>query len=136
MARGDHIRVRRPNYWHHGIDCGDGTVIHYAGSAREKVDACVCRSTLEDFARGAAVEIVRHPGCYAADEIVTRAESRLGESRYALLTNNCEHFAAWCACGRRRSRQVAHVVAVAGTVAIAAAGVLTVAGARMLRRGA
>ena len=24
MAKGDHIRVRRSGYWHHGIDCGDG----------------------------------------------------------------------------------------------------------------
>lgn len=136
MARGDHIRVRRQNYWHHGIDCGDGTVIHYAGLAREKVDACVCRTTLVDFTHGAAIEIVQHSGCYTADEIVRRAESRLGETRYALLTNNCEHFAAWCACGRRRSRQVGRAVAMAGTVVIAAAGVLTVAGVRMLRRGA
>ena len=35
MARGDQIYVMRPLinmdgvYEHHGIDCGDGTVIHY-----------------------------------------------------------------------------------------------------------
>ncbi len=31
MARGDHIRVYRTLYWHHGIDAGDGTVIHLSG---------------------------------------------------------------------------------------------------------
>jgi len=36
MARGDHVRVKRRGYWHHGIDCGDGTVISnrpYVGHA-------------------------------------------------------------------------------------------------------
>jgi hypothetical protein len=27
---------------------------------------------------------------------VQRARSRLGEKRYRLFTNNCEHFAEWC----------------------------------------
>jgi len=27
---------------------------------------------------------------------VRRARSRLGEKRYRLLTNNCEHFVEWC----------------------------------------
>ena len=32
--------------------------------------------------------------------------SRLGEQRYNLLFNNCEHFAHWCKTGRHRSSQV------------------------------
>ena len=31
---------------------------------------------------------------------------RLGEQRYNLLFNNCEHFAHWCKTGRHRSNQV------------------------------
>jgi hypothetical protein len=31
---------------------------------------------------------------------------RLGEQRYNLIFNNCEHFAIWCKTGRHRSAQV------------------------------
>jgi len=39
-------------------------------------------------------------------ETVRRARPRLGEDRYRLLTNNCEHFCEWCLRGRPRSHQV------------------------------
>lgn len=35
-----------------------------------------------------------------------RARSRLGECHYDLLSNNCEHFCAWCELGEPRSPQV------------------------------
>jgi hypothetical protein len=35
-----------------------------------------------------------------------RALGRLGEQRYNLIFNNCEHFAHWCKTGRHRSAQV------------------------------
>jgi hypothetical protein len=38
---------------------------------------------------------------------VRRARSRLGERRYDLLRNNCEHFCSWCQDGEARSAQVA-----------------------------
>jgi hypothetical protein len=31
MARGEHIYVHFTKFVHHGIDCGDGTIIHYDG---------------------------------------------------------------------------------------------------------
>lgn len=31
---------------------------------------------------------------------------RLGEERYNLMLNNCEHFAVWCKTGQHRSSQV------------------------------
>jgi hypothetical protein len=31
---------------------------------------------------------------------------RLGEDRYSVLTNNCEHFCEWCVRGEHRSYQV------------------------------
>jgi len=51
MACGDHIRARRFGYWHHGIDCGDGTVIHYEGELFRAKDAKVRRVTWHEFAR-------------------------------------------------------------------------------------
>jgi pyruvate-formate lyase-activating enzyme len=40
------------------------------------------------------------------EAIVRRARSRLGERRYAIFSNNCEHFCSWCQVGESRSKQV------------------------------
>jgi Lecithin retinol acyltransferase len=42
--------------------------------------------------------------------VVVRARSRLGEDRYRLTTNNCEHFCHWCLTGEPRSAQVDRLV--------------------------
>ena len=105
MPKADHIRVLQPLYWHHGIDCGNGTVIHYSGGVGRKVNACVQRSTLEEFAEGRRVEVMSHERCLLPDAVIARAESRLGEASYSLAFNNCEHFALWCKTGCHRSEQ-------------------------------
>lgn len=46
---------------------------------------------------------------YSDKETVERAMSRLGEEKYNLVTNNCEHFAIWCKTGLSESLQVKHV---------------------------
>ena len=43
---------------------------------------------------------------YSPEETISRARSRIGENRYNLLTNNCEHFAIWCKTGLSESHQV------------------------------
>ncbi|MBQ8920880.1 MAG: lecithin retinol acyltransferase family protein [Oscillospiraceae bacterium] len=43
---------------------------------------------------------------YTPEETVARARSRIGETSYNLLTNNCEHFAIWCKTGVSESIQV------------------------------
>lgn len=43
---------------------------------------------------------------YTPEETVARAKSRLGESKYSLPFNNCEHFAVWCKTGVKESHQV------------------------------
>ena len=106
MARGDHIRARRRGYWHHGIDCGDGTVIHYTGTPFRLRDAVVERCPVEDFTRGRALEVLVHEKTLDPDTIIQRAESCLGERNYHLLRRNCEHFACWCVTGREESTQV------------------------------
>lgn len=40
-----------------------------------------------------------------AEIVLERARSRLDESDYDLLRNNCEHFAVWCKTGIRQSSQ-------------------------------
>jgi hypothetical protein len=110
MTRGDQIYVMRPLagltgvYEHHGIDCGDGTVIHYS----KVTDPPTVRQTsLASFAMGNPIYLKRQPISYIPDVVLQRAESRLGEQRYNLLTNNCEHFANWCKTGRNESQQLA-----------------------------
>jgi hypothetical protein len=58
MARGDHIHVKRMGglFTHHGIDCGDGMVIHFTGETWT-TPRSVQRTSMATFARGAPVEI-------------------------------------------------------------------------------
>ena len=46
---------------------------------------------------------------YSPEETVQRAYSRLGEEKYSLIHNNCEHFAIWCKTGKAQSSQVRQV---------------------------
>ena len=87
---------------HHGIDLGDGTVAHYL-EGRE-----ILRSPRQEFSRGQAITTVPYAAadCSPAGVTLRRAMGRLGEQRYNLLFNNCEHFAHWCKTGRHRSSQV------------------------------
>jgi len=107
MARGDQIYTLRDFmstqglYEHHGIDCGDGTVIHY-----RKGTETVTRTSLAEFTDGRPIYIKNYNVCYIPDVVIRRAESRLGEQEYNLLSNNCEHFAMWCKTGISRSEQV------------------------------
>lgn len=45
MTKADHIYVHRLGYTHHGIDMGDGTVIHYTGEVGRKQAAAVRRTS-------------------------------------------------------------------------------------------
>ncbi|GHU54323.1 hypothetical protein FACS189442_0390 [Spirochaetia bacterium] len=47
---------------------------------------------------------------YSAEETVERARSKIGESEYNLVINNCEHFAVWCKTGLSESKQVEAVL--------------------------
>ena len=103
---GAHLAAARIGYRHHGVYVGDGKVAHYVGLWRRRRSGCIEEVTLSGFALGRAVRIVDHPSsAYAPAEIVARARSRIGENRYRLLTNNCEHFCNWCVSGRSHSAQ-------------------------------
>ncbi|MFM0120027.1 lecithin retinol acyltransferase family protein [Paraburkholderia sp. RL18-101-BIB-B] len=117
-ALGAHLISPRGGYSHHGIYAGNGNVVHYAGLARSFHLGPVEEATMASFAAGHEVWIEpSHRPTYDEKEAVDRARSRLGENRYSLLTNNCEHFCVWCLYGRAYSKQVheclAHPCAVA-----------------------
>lgn len=104
---GAHLVTQRRGYEHHGIYVGNDRVVHYAGFASSVNRGPVEEVTLECFTAGHSLSIRATPSArYAGDEAVRRARSRLGENDYRLLTNNCEHFCAWCLIGESRSEQV------------------------------
>ncbi|MEH6551655.1 MAG: lecithin retinol acyltransferase family protein [Pseudomonadales bacterium] len=147
MARGDHIYVNRLNgiYNHHGIDCGDGSVIHF-GAPNWQTRRSVCRVELDEFCRDDTLEVRDYTDffltlaqgskkqdlissatervnriidgvrglavedmAYNEDGIIARAESRLGETNFHLMINNCEHFASWCVTGISNSDQITSI---------------------------
>lgn len=118
MARGDHLFVYCGGYSHHGIDCGDGNVIHFDATPVRKIvseahgdDApCIRQTTLEEFARGKPTYLRTYHLSDDPEITVARAKSRLGDQGYALFDNNCEHFAVWCKTGCSQSTQVDAVV--------------------------
>lgn len=106
MNKGDHIRVSRLAYYHHGIYIGDNLVIHFSGEPSKKQNAEIIKTPLAEFLDGGRLEIVNHPHCLPPDEVVDRAYAALGQKGYNLIYNNCEHFALYCKTGQHESNQV------------------------------
>jgi hypothetical protein len=107
LQPGTRVVTPRRGYRHHGIYVGRGTVIHYGGLVRGRHRGPVEEVSLEQFTNGRPlwVRYERSP-CFDPDEVIRRARSRVGENRYRLLTNNCEHFCEWCLRAEHRSYQV------------------------------
>ncbi|MFM7207365.1 MAG: lecithin retinol acyltransferase family protein [Planctomycetaceae bacterium] len=137
MARGDRLEVEHRiagttvTYLHHGVDVGDGTVVHARphdfrnpfGGGR------VVRTSRDEFAENRSVRVRNEPAAtFPADEVAARALACVGRDGYDLVIDNCEHFATWCATGRRTSRQVDIVV---GRFAAGVSRMAAAASARM-----
>jgi hypothetical protein len=104
---GTHIVTLRRGFTHHGIYVGRGAVVQYGGLAWGLRRAPVQEVSLTAFTQGYPVW-VRSEGSrrFDGDVVVRRARSRVGEDRYSVLKNNCEHFCEWCVRGEPRSDQV------------------------------
>ena len=115
--RGDQIYVIREFinlqgvYEHHGIDYGDGSVIHY-----RKSNETISRTAMATFSHGKKVYVRHYQTCFLPDVVIHRAESRLGEKRYNLLFNNCEHFATWCKTGVSESQQIKDILPIVSRI--------------------
>jgi hypothetical protein len=105
MEIGDHIKVRRLGYWHHGIYLGNGRVVQYSGEPIPTPDSRIGTVLIEEFSQGKTVVVVSYAVAFSADRVVKRAISRLGEQSYDFRFNNCEHFATWCKTGVNKSQQ-------------------------------
>ncbi len=101
-----HLATARGGYWHHGIYVGGGKVVHYAGLISGWHFGPVEEIPLSRFTAGQTLWMLPTLSRFDAMETIRRARSRLGESRYRLLTNNCEHLCTWCLTGRSYSGQV------------------------------
>ncbi len=104
---GAHMVSPRRGYTHHGIYVGGGRVVQNGGLSWGLRRGPVEEVPLSQFSQGRPVW-VRVVGSHWFDqqEVVRRARLRLGEDRYSVLTNNCEHFCEWCVRGQHRSYQV------------------------------
>lgn len=106
MQIGDHLVSPRPGYIHHGLYIGGQQVIHYASMPTDSGGQVVL-SSLDTFCKGRACQVVAHARrAFTPEQSVMRALSRLGESQYHLLLNNCEHFVTWCIQGFHYSEQI------------------------------
>jgi len=104
---GAHLITRRIGYVHHGIYLGAGKVIHSGAFPGLLPRGPVEEVSLECFSRGRYVWVrAGVPARFTPQEVIDRARSRLGENRYDLLRNNCEHLCEWCLQGTERSHQV------------------------------
>lgn len=118
-------------YTHHGLYIGNGQLIHYAGNAVPGIRGPIEKVALSEFLGGAGFLIRSHPSrVYTRGQSIRRAQSRLGESQYCTLANNCEHFVEWCINGNHRSEQVnfgSHAAAGGIAAAGTAGGIAAVA---------
>jgi Lecithin retinol acyltransferase len=102
-----HVVPPRRGYTHHGIYVGEGRVVHYGGGLWGLRRGPVEEVSMPQFSQGHPIAH-RWTGLHGfeRDEVVRRARGRLGEDRYNVFTNNCEHFCEWCVRDEHRSYQV------------------------------
>lgn len=104
---GDHLKVPKGLYSHHGIYTDDNIVIHYSGLSDGIQNGPIEKTSLSDFCAGDEYEVITHNDRkYSREQSVLRAQSRLGEDAYSITGNNCEHFVNWCINGDHKSSQV------------------------------
>ena len=98
------------SFRHYGVALDDGTVVHFCGD-KECIqnEARIKRTSREEFCQGSCLHIAKEV-CYrfSPELVAERALAQVGSNfgGYHVLLNNCEHFANWCACGKKISRQV------------------------------
>lgn len=109
---GAHMVTPRRGYTHHGIYVGRSRVVQYGGLSHGLRRGPVEEVSLSEFAQGCSMWVrMEESRWFDRNEVVRRARLRLGENRYHVLTNNCEHFCEWCVRGEHRSYQVDELIA-------------------------
>ena len=108
---GSHLVTPRRGFAHHGIYVGGGNVVHYKSVVRHLRRVPVEEVSLTSFAQGRDIWVRAHgEPRFDGTEVTRRARSRLGENRYRIFSNNCEHFCEWCLRDEHRSDQVENLL--------------------------
>ena len=119
--KGDHIFVlcerNTVSFEHHGIDCGDDTVIHFSKATGKGIITRDTMSYFESLSIDGNLYAPEYKKCDSVSVVIQRAMSKLGKGEYDLGLNNCEHFASWCKTGNKKSKQVNTVVRTVGFTA-------------------
>ena len=110
-AEGDIIRTKVSFYHHYGIFVTPERVIQFGlpdDPMKEASQIKVLATDIYTFLQGGDLEVglpdkEEKKKIRAPRQIVSLAESRLGEGGYDILHNNCEHFVNECAFGESRS---------------------------------
>jgi len=98
---GDHIRVKRSFYYHHGIYVGDNLVIHYTSLNDDGINDSnsveVRKTTLDFFSKDSLVEVaklnkIEEKNKRSIDEILSLSNKAIGTKNYDFYKNNCEDF--------------------------------------------
>jgi cell wall-associated NlpC family hydrolase len=107
---GDLIFVDHGLYKHFGIYINDDCVIHYDGKIDDKFlrDMSIRQTNMDRFLAGKTNFQIYNSKNYNIDplDVVSRAKSRIGEEKFNLIFNNCEHFGIWCKTGVSKSKQI------------------------------
>ncbi len=124
LIAGDHIYVKRKRhfYSHHGIYAGNGQVLHFKGAVREKQDPTVIISDMATFLNNGELQRRSYKRRLPHAETVKVARAHLAQKDYSLVFNNCEHFATYCATGKKKSQQVSKIIGGMTTFTLAITG--------------
>jgi hypothetical protein len=124
LIRGDHIYVRRRGllYSHHGIYAREVAVIHYKGADKEKRNPAVIITGIDNFLNGGKLRRRNYKERLPYSESLRIAREHLSKKGYSLAFNNCEHFATYCATGKKESLQVRRTIGSVVTITVFATG--------------
>ena len=124
LQNGGHCALHRYSgaYWHHFIveyidhEAGEIHAIEYSNTAKGFcTDNCI--PPLKEFTiakvvrtiykfQDEVVYLLMHDNCLDPDDVVSKAQEKVGEGKYYLFSNHCEHFAMWCKTGTSSSDQI------------------------------
>ena len=103
---GDIIRVKiKDDIYHYGIYVTDDTIIQFGNASdaflTDSSNVCINKCTIKEFLNGKFLEVreyslIEKIKKNKPDTVVKKAESRLGEKGYNLISNNCLHFVNEC----------------------------------------
>ena len=100
---GDIIRVSIGNNMHHyGIYVSDSCIIQYGKASdifQDSSEVSVLVGTIKEFVGNKYIEVREN----SKEKIIKKAKERIGEKKYNILNNNCEHFVNECVFNKHES---------------------------------